>query len=158
MPKYLLRLRKTSFLLIDRSSSISVGSNKASSKAEATWHPILPLKFLRDASSLKGSPLSMGAGSQAWDSSGWLSPLSTPLNEVWPIFYLLDLIFMLGVRPPCFCHILTLLLSLSFWVSRTRFGWQGRLRRRRKKRFGRRRREFGLGGFSWCTSSGLRLY
>ena len=65
MPKYLLRLRKISFLLIDRSSAISVRSNKAFSKAEATWHPIPPLKFLSDASSLKGSPFSMGAGSQA---------------------------------------------------------------------------------------------
>ena len=86
MPKYLLRLRKTSFFLIDRSSAISVGSNKASPKPEATWHPIPPLKFLSDASSLKGSPCSMGAGSQAWDSNGRLSPLSTPLSEVWPIF------------------------------------------------------------------------
>ena len=86
MPKYLLRLRKTSFFLIDSSSTISVGNSKASSKIEATWHPILPLKFLSDASSFKGSPLSMGVGSQAWDSSGWLSPLSTPLSEVWLVF------------------------------------------------------------------------
>ena len=65
MPKYLLRLRKISFFLIDLSSTILVGRNKASSKAEATWHPIPPLKFLSDASSLRGSPFSMGAGSQA---------------------------------------------------------------------------------------------
>ena len=84
MPKYLLRLRKISFFLIDRSSAISVGSYKASSKAKATWHPIPPLKFLSDASSLRGSPCSMEAGSQAWGSSGRLSPLSTPLSEVWP--------------------------------------------------------------------------
>ena len=86
MPKYLLRLRKTSFFLIDHNLAISVGSNKDSSKAEAIWHPIPPLKFLSDASSLKGSPLSMEAGSQAWDSNGWLSPLSTLLNEVWLVF------------------------------------------------------------------------
>ena len=86
MPKYLLRLRKISFFLIDRSSAISVGSYKASSKAEATWHPMPPLKFLIDASSLRGSPCSMEAGSQAWDYNGRLSPLSTPLNEVWPVF------------------------------------------------------------------------
>ena len=65
MPKYLLRLRKTSFLLIFCSSAISFGSNRAPSKAEATWHPILPLKSLSDASSLKGSPLSRGAEGQA---------------------------------------------------------------------------------------------
>ena len=65
MPRYLLRLRKTSFFLIDRSSAISVGSNKASSKAEATWHPAPLWKSLMDALSLKGSPLIIGAGSQA---------------------------------------------------------------------------------------------
>ena len=64
MPKYLLRLRKNLFFLIFLSSSISFGSNRAPSKAEATWHPMPPLKSLSDASSLKGSPLSMGAGSQ----------------------------------------------------------------------------------------------
>ena len=64
MPKYLLRLRKTSFFLIFRNLAISLGRNRAPSKVEATWHPIPPLKFLSDASSLKGSPSSMGAGSQ----------------------------------------------------------------------------------------------
>ena len=63
MPKYLLRLRKTSFFLIDRSSAILVGSNKASSKAEVTWHLAPPWKSLMDALSLKGSPLSIGVGS-----------------------------------------------------------------------------------------------
>ena len=86
MPKYLLRWRKTLFFLIDLSSTISVGRNKASSKAEATWHSIPPLKFLSDASSLRGSPFSTGARSQAWDFSGRLSPLSIPLSEVWPVF------------------------------------------------------------------------
>ena len=86
MPKYLSRLRKISFFLIDRSSAISVESNKASSKVKATWHPIHPLKFLSYASSLRGSPCSMGAGSQTWGSSGRLSPLSTPLSEVWSVF------------------------------------------------------------------------
>ena len=65
MPKYLLRLRKTLFLLMFLNSAMSLGSNKASSKDEATWHPIPLLKLLIDASSLKGSLLSMGAGSQA---------------------------------------------------------------------------------------------
>ena len=65
MPKYLLRLRKTSFLLMFHNSAMSLGSNKTSSKDEATWHPTPPLKLLIDASFLKSSPLSMGAGSQA---------------------------------------------------------------------------------------------
>ena len=86
MPRCLLRLRKTSFFLIDRSLAISVGSNKASSKAEATWHLVPPWKSLMDTLSLKGSPLIIGAGSQAWSSGGWLSPLSMPFCHVWPIF------------------------------------------------------------------------
>ena len=65
MLKYLLRLRKTSFFLIFCSSAIFLGSKRASSKDEATWHPMPPMKLLIDASSLKGSPLSMGAKSQA---------------------------------------------------------------------------------------------
>ena len=65
MPKYLLRLKKTSCILIDRNLAISLGSSKASSKAEATWHPSPPWKSLMDALSLKGSPLSMEARSQA---------------------------------------------------------------------------------------------
>ena len=87
MPKYLLQLRKTLFFLIFRSSVISFGSNKASSKAEATWHPMPPLKSLSDASSLKGSPPSIGAGSQVWDSEGWLSVLSPPCCDAWLTFY-----------------------------------------------------------------------
>ena len=46
-------------------SAISFGSNKASSMAEATWHPMLPLKSLIDASSRRGSPLCIGAGNHA---------------------------------------------------------------------------------------------
>ena len=83
MPKYLLRLRKTSFLLMFRNSAMLLGSNKASSKDEATWHPIPPLKLLIDASSFRGSPLSMGVGSQASDLEGWLPSLSTLLCDVW---------------------------------------------------------------------------
>ena len=86
MPRYLLRLRKTSFFLIHHSSAISVGSNKASSKTEAIWHSAPPWKSLMDALSLKGSPLVIGAGSQAWDSGGWLCPLSRPFCHVWLVF------------------------------------------------------------------------
>ena len=86
MPKYLLQLRKTSFFLIFSSSDISFGSNKASSTAEATWHPMPPLKSLSDASSLRGSPPSMGTGSQACDPGGWVSAFSMPHFDTWLTF------------------------------------------------------------------------
>ena len=86
MPKYILRLRKTSFVLIFHSSAIFLGSNRAPSATEATWHPIPPLKSLSDASSLKGSPPSMSVGGQAWGLGGWLSPLSTPHSDAWLTF------------------------------------------------------------------------
>ena len=86
MPRYLLQLRKTSFFLIFRSSDISFGSNKASSMVEATWHPMPPLKSLSDASSLKGSPSNMGAGSQACGSRGWVSDLFMPHCDIWLTF------------------------------------------------------------------------
>ena len=70
MPKYLLQLRKTSFFLMLRSLDMSFGSSKASSTAEAMWHPMPPLKSLSDASSLRGSPPCMGAGSQKCGSGG----------------------------------------------------------------------------------------
>ena len=101
MPKYLLALRKTSFFLKTHSSVISFGSNRVSSKAEATWHPIPPLKSLSEASSLKGSPPSMGAGSQAWDSGGWVSAFSTPYCDSWLTFC-------------CFA---------ARWASSSRVGW-----------------------------------
>ena len=66
MPKYLLALRNTSFFLKPRSSTMSLGSNRVCSRAKATWHPMPPLKSLIDASSIKGSPPSIGVWSQAW--------------------------------------------------------------------------------------------
>ena len=86
MPKYLLQLRKTSFFLIFHSSDISFGSNKASSMVEATWHPMSPLKSLSDASAPKGSLSSMGTGSQACGSRGWVSALSMPHCDTWLTF------------------------------------------------------------------------
>ena len=86
MPRYLLMWRKTSCLLIDCSSAMSLGSIKASSKAEATWHPSPPWKFLMDALSLKGSPLSIGARSQAWGSDVWFSLLSKPFYPACLVF------------------------------------------------------------------------
>ena len=83
MPKYLLQLRKTSFFLILRSSEISFGSSKASFTAGATWHPMPPLKSLSDASSLRGSSLCIGAGSQACGSGGWVFDLSRPHYDAW---------------------------------------------------------------------------
>ena len=87
MPKYLLRLRKTSCLWIDCNSAMSLGSSKASSKAKATWHPSPPWKSLMNALSLKGSPLSIGTGSQAWGSNVWFSLLSEPFCPACPVFY-----------------------------------------------------------------------
>ena len=86
MPRYLLRLRKTLCLLIDRNSAMSLGSSKASSKAEVTWHPSPPWKSLMDALSLKGSPLSIGVGSQAWGSDVWFSLISKPLCPACLVF------------------------------------------------------------------------
>ena len=65
---------------------MSLGSSKASSKAKATWHPSPPWKSLMDALSLKGSPLSIGAGSQAWGSDVWFSLLSEPLCSACLVF------------------------------------------------------------------------
>ena len=87
MPKYLLVLRKTSFFLKPRNSTMSLGSSKVYSRAEATWHPMHPFKSLIDASSIKGSPPSMGAGSQAWGFEGRISILSTPQLGAWLTLY-----------------------------------------------------------------------
>ena len=55
MLKYLLLLRMSSFFLAFFISAMSFGSNRASSIAEAMWHPMPPLKSLIDASSRRGS-------------------------------------------------------------------------------------------------------
>ena len=65
MPKYHLRLRKTSCLLKDRSSAMSEGSNRALSKASAIWLPVPPWKFMTEALSIRGAPLSIEAENQA---------------------------------------------------------------------------------------------
>ena len=83
MLKYLLVLRKTSFFLKPRSSTISLGSSRVCSRAEATWHPMPPLKSLIDMSSIRDSPPSIGVGSQAWGSGGWIAPLSAPRLGAW---------------------------------------------------------------------------
>ena len=90
MPKNHLVWRKTSLLLNPRNSTMSLGSRRVSSKAEATWQPIPPLKSLIDASSIKGSPPSMGAGSHAWGSGSWTSSLSNPRLGAWLVFYCFD--------------------------------------------------------------------
>ena len=87
MPKNLLVWRKTSLLLKLRSSTISFGSRRVCSRAKAKWQPMPPLKSLIDASSIRGSPPSMGARNQAWGSGNWLSVLSTPRLWVWLTFY-----------------------------------------------------------------------
>ena len=65
MPKYPLRLKKTSYLLKDRSSAMSEGSNRALSKASAIWLSVPPWKSLMEALFIRGAPLSIRAGSQA---------------------------------------------------------------------------------------------
>ena len=86
MPKYLLVLKKTSLFLKPCSSNISLGSSRVCSRAEATWHPMPPLKSLIDVSSIRGSPPSMGAGSQAWGAGDWISRLFAPRLGVWLTF------------------------------------------------------------------------
>ena len=86
MPKNLLVWRKISLLLKSRSSTISLGSKRVCSRAEATWHPMPPLKSLIDPSSIRGSPPSMGAESHACGFRNWLSALSTPRLGAWLIF------------------------------------------------------------------------
>ena len=86
MPRNLLIWRKTSLLLKPRSSTISLRSRRVWSSAEATWHPMPPLKSLIDASSISGSPLSMGAGSHAWGFRNWLFALSAPQLGAWLVF------------------------------------------------------------------------
>ena len=90
MPKNRLVWRKTSFLLNPRNSNISLGSRRVSSKTEATWQLMPPLKSLIDASSIRGSPPSMGAGSHAWGSGSWISPLSDPRLGAWLVLYYFD--------------------------------------------------------------------
>ena len=65
MPKYILLSRMRSFFLTFFISAISFGSNKASSMAEAIWHPMPLLKSLIDASSRRGSSPCIGAGNHA---------------------------------------------------------------------------------------------
>ena len=86
MPKNLLVWRKTSLLLKPHSSTISLGSRRVCSSAEATWHLMPPLKSLIDALSIRGSPPSMGVGSYAWGFGNWLSALSAPRLGAWLVF------------------------------------------------------------------------
>ena len=90
MPKNRLVWRKTSFLLNPRNSTISLGSRRVSSKTEVTWQAMPPLKSLIDASSIRGSPPSMGAGSHAWGSGSWTSPLSDPRLGAWLVLCYFD--------------------------------------------------------------------
>ena len=90
MPKNRLVWRKTSLLLNPCNSTKSLGSRRVSSKIEAMWQPIPPLKSLIDAMSIRGSPPSMGARSHAWGSGNWTSPLSDPRLEAWLVLCCLD--------------------------------------------------------------------
>ena len=79
MPKYLLRLRKTSYLLKDLNSAMFEGSSRAPSKASATWLPTPPWKSLMEALSIRGALLSIGARSQAWGSGRGSTLFSGPI-------------------------------------------------------------------------------
>ena len=82
--------RKTSLLIKPHNSTISLGSRRVCSNAEATWQPIPPLKSLIDTSSIRGSPPSMGAGSHAWGSGSWMSALFAPRLGAWLVFCCFD--------------------------------------------------------------------
>ena len=161
MPKYLLQLRKTSFFLMLRSLDMSFGSSKASSTAEAMWHPMPPLKSLSDASSLRGSPPCMGAGSQKSGSGGWVSDLSKPRYDAWLTFCCFAVRWASSSRIRQGLPVLTTSFPFCslfpFWISRFR---SDRLRwvRSRKRRFGKRRGNLRLCGFPRCTFSRLIFY
>ena len=67
-----------------------LGSKRVSSRTEATWQPMPPLKSLIDASSVRGSLPSMGAGSHAWGSGNWTSPLFGPQLGAWLVLCCLN--------------------------------------------------------------------
>ena len=90
MPRNRLVWRKTSLLLNPRNSTMSLGSKRVSSRTEATWQPMPPLKSMIDASSVKGSPPSIGAGSHAWGLGNWTLPLSDPRLGAWLVLYCFD--------------------------------------------------------------------
>ena len=160
MPRYLLRLRKTSCLLIDRNLAIWVGSSKASSKAKASIASreipdgcIIPQGLTIEHWSWKpGLRLRWLIVFPLWASLPCLSSLLLLCNP-------LGLFFRRRARSPSLQYLLALLLSLFLWVNRFKSGWQRWLwRRKRKRKFGRRRRKFGLSWFPRRILSGLGLY
>ena len=134
MPKNLLVWRNTSLLLKPRSSTISLESRRVCSKAEATWHPMPSLKSLINASFIRGSPPSMGAGSHAWGSGNWLSALSTPRLRAWLTFCCFAALWasssLVGRGLPVsivslpFCSLI--FLGSTYSVLEGRFGWGAR--------------------------------
>ena len=134
MLKYLLVLRKTSFFLKPRSSTISLGSSRVCSRAEATWHPMPPLKSLIDMSSIRDSPPSIGVGSQAWGSGGWISPLFAPRLGAWLNFCYFAALWtsssLVGRSLPVsttslpFCSLL--LLRSTYSILEGRVSWRAR--------------------------------
>ena len=134
MLKNLLVWRKTSLLLKPRSSTMSFGSRRVCSRVEVTWHPMPPLKSLIDASSIRGSPSSMGVGSQAWGSRNWLSVLSTPRLGAWLTFCCFAALWasssLVGRGLPVSIMFLPfyslLLLGSTYSVLKGRVGWGAR--------------------------------
>ena len=135
MPKNLLVWRKTSLLQKPRSSTISLGSRRVYSSAKATWHPMLSLKSLIDASSIRGSPPSMGAGSHAWGSGNWLSALSAPRLEAWLDFCCFIALWAsssleerglpISITSLLFCSLLLLGSTCSILVGKDGWGARG---------------------------------
>ena len=154
-PKNLLVWRKTSLLLKPRSSTISFGSRRVCFRAKAMWHPMPPLKSLIDASSIRGSPPSMRAGSQTWGSRNWLFVLSTPQLGAWLTFCCFAALWasssLVGRGLPVsimflpFCSLL--LLGSTCSILEGRVGW------------GARGGDFGGGGGSlgWADFPGSPL-
>ena len=140
---------------------MSCRSNKASSTTEATWHPMPLLKSLSDASSPKGSPSCMGAGSQARGSGGWVFDLSKPrcAARLTFCYFAARWASSSWVRRdlPVQNHVLPFLLPSPLWIDRFS---SGRLRwlRSKGRRLWRRRRKLRLSRLPRCTSPWLVLY
>ena len=117
MPKNLLVWRKTSLFLKPCNSTISFGSRRVCSRVETTWRPMPPLKSLIDASSIKSSPSSMGAGSWEPGLGLWelnVCPFCFSAGSVADFLLLrssLSLFFAGWTKSSSFHHVLALLLS-----------------------------------------------
>ena len=167
MSKYLLVLRKTSFFLKPRSTTMSLGSNRVCSKAEATWHPMPPLKSLIDASSIRGLTTKHGCWEPSLGPSGLnICPFCSSAGDLVDFLLFrssLSLLFVSGTRPSSIHYVLAFLLSpplrISLFGPRGQ-GWlrsiRGRLRWRRWKLGLSRLPKSPLPG--WSSINSIRLF